>query len=121
MRRTVNGMRRDCMAGGPAGLDGERGVKCSTRLSGPRYRLMWESEDLEADARRKVVVLIAVVAAAALGFGLWYWYVAHHRPAAPPPVSATLPPAGTEPEIASPLPAANEAAAAAALPAPHHS
>ncbi|TLY66459.1 MAG: DUF3014 domain-containing protein [Gammaproteobacteria bacterium] len=79
---------------------------------------MWESEDLEAGARRKVVVLIAVVAAAALGFGLWYWYVAHHRPAAPPPpVSATPPPpASTEPEIANPLPAANEAAAAA-LPA----
>src|SRR5207302_929120 len=54
---------------------------------------MWESEDLEAGARRKVVVLIAVVAAAALGFWLWYSYVAHHRPAAPPPpVSATPPP-----------------------------
>src|SRR5437762_1105440 len=79
---------------------------------------MWESEDLEAGARRKVVVLIAVVAAAALGFGLWYWYVAHHRPVAPPPpVSATPPPpASTEPEIANPLPEANEPAAAA-LPA----
>src|SRR5207237_933421 len=50
---------------------------------------MWESEDLEAGARRKVVMLIAVVAAAALGFWLWYSYVAHHRPAAPPPPGAT--------------------------------
>src|SRR5213080_1160506 len=45
MRRTVTDIRRDCMAGGPrraggpAGLDGERGVKCSTRLSGPRVSI----------------------------------------------------------------------------------
>jgi Protein of unknown function (DUF3014) len=74
---------------------------------------MWDTEDLEAGARRKVVVLIAVVAAAALGFGLWYWYVAQHRPAAPPPpVSATPPPPSAEPQIANPLPAATDTGAA---------
>lgn len=78
---------------------------------------MWESEDLEAGARRKVMWLIGIVAAAAIGFGLWYWYVSQHRPAPPPPaVRATPPPASTEPEVANPIPPEN-AAGAAALPA----
>lgn len=78
---------------------------------------MWESEDLEAGARRKVMWLIGIVAAAAIGFGLWYWYVSQHRPAPPPPaVRATPPPASTEPPVANPIPAEN-APGAAALPA----
>lgn len=78
---------------------------------------MWESEDLEAGTRRKVMWLIGIVAAAAIGFGLWYWYVSQHRPAPPPPaVPATPPPASTEPQVANPIPAEN-AAGAAALPA----
>lgn len=78
---------------------------------------MWETEDLEAGARRKVMWLIGIVAAAAIGFGLRYWYVSQHRPAPPPPaVPATPPPASTEPQVANPIPAEN-AAGAAALPA----
>jgi hypothetical protein len=78
---------------------------------------MWETEDLEAGARRKVMWLIGIVAAAAIGFGLWYWYVSQHRPAPPPPpaVQATPPPVSAEPQIANPIPAEN--AGAAALPA----
>jgi Protein of unknown function (DUF3014) len=77
---------------------------------------MWETEDLEASARRKVMWLIGIVAAAAIGFGLWYWYVSQHRPAPPPPaVPATPPPASSEPQVANPIPAEN--VAAAALPA----
>jgi hypothetical protein len=78
---------------------------------------MWETEELEAGARRKVMWLIGIVAAAAIGFGLWYWYVSQHRPAPPPPpaVQATPPPVSAEPQIANPIPAEN--AGAAALPA----
>jgi hypothetical protein len=78
---------------------------------------MWETADLEASARRKVMWLIGIVAAAAIGFGLWYWYGSQHRPAPPPPaVPATPPPASTEPQVANPIPAENTPGAAA-LPA----
>ncbi len=75
---------------------------------------MWETEDLEAGARRKVRWLIGIVAGAAIGFG--FWYVSQHRPAPPPPaVAAPPPPASAEPQIVNPIPAEN--AGAAALPA----
>ncbi|HUA89711.1 MAG TPA: DUF3014 domain-containing protein [Steroidobacteraceae bacterium] len=78
---------------------------------------MWEAEDVEASAKRKVAWLVGIVAAAALAAGGWYWY-SHREPPAPP-VAATpppaAPPANAEPQIAHPISAGGEGAALPAL------
>jgi hypothetical protein len=77
---------------------------------------MWEAEDLEASARRKVIALVAVIAAVVLAAAGWYWY--SNRPApVPEPVQAVAPTPGApaEPQIAHPLAAESEAAALPAL------
>jgi hypothetical protein len=77
---------------------------------------MWE-DDLEKSARSKVVWIAAVVTIAVVGFGGWQWYAAHHRVAAPAPVSPAHPATAVNaaPAISHPIPA--DAAGAAALPA----
>jgi hypothetical protein len=76
---------------------------------------MWEAEDLEAAARRKVAWLAGIVAAVALALGGWYWY-SHHAPPPAEPVRtvAPVPPPSSEAQISHPLPAE---AGAQALPA----
>lgn len=78
---------------------------------------MWEAEDLEASARRKLVWLAGIVAAAVLAAGGWYWYAKRALPPAPEPVQATAPaPApSTESQISHPIPADADAAALPAL------
>ena len=77
---------------------------------------MWEAEDLEASARRKLVWLAGLVAAVALAVGGWYWY-SHRTPATPEPVAARVPaPASpAEAQIAHPIAAETDAAALPAL------
>jgi len=76
---------------------------------------MWEAQDLEASARRKIAYLVGIVAVALVAGGAWYWYRSRETaplavaPAAPAPV-----PSG-EPQIAHPIPANAEAAALPAL------
>lgn len=76
---------------------------------------MWEAEDLEAAARRKLAWLAGVVAAIALALGGWYWY-AHQAPPAAEPVRAVAPaqPPPAEAQISHPVPVE---AGAQALPA----
>ena len=76
---------------------------------------MWQAQDLEASARRKVAYLVGVIAAVLVIGGGWYWYASREAPPAPPAPSAVLPPAASEPQIAHPIPATPEAAALPAL------
>jgi hypothetical protein len=76
---------------------------------------MWQAQDLEASARRKVAYLVAIIVAALVIGGGWYWYASREAPPAPPPPSAVLPPAASEAQIAHPIPANAEATALPAL------
>ena len=78
---------------------------------------MWEAEDLEASAKRKLVWLAGIVAAAALAVGGWYWYSTHAAPEPAGPVQAVAPAQapGGEAQISHPIPADADAAALPAL------
>jgi hypothetical protein len=73
---------------------------------------MWEAQDLEASARRKVAYLVGIVAAALILGGAWYWYASRETPPVPAaPAAPAAPMAASEPQIAHPLPANADAAA----------
>lgn len=78
---------------------------------------MWEAEDLEASARRKLVWLGGALVAVALAAGGWYWYSTRVVPPAPAPVQAQAPaPApDSEAQISHPIPADADAAALPSL------
>lgn len=77
---------------------------------------MWEPEDLEASARRKVVWLGAIVAAVAVAAAGWYWY-SHQAAPVPAAVQAVKPPvaATDEAQISHPIAADADAVALPAL------
>jgi len=76
---------------------------------------MWEAQDLEASARRKVAYLVGGVAAVLLLGGAWYWYAAREAPPVPAAPAAPAPLASSAPQIAHPMPATAEASALPAL------
>jgi hypothetical protein len=72
---------------------------------------MWQAQDLEASARRKVAYLVGAVAAVLVLGGAWYWYSSRATPPVAPTPAAPAPLTASEPQIAHPLPAGAEAAA----------
>src|SRR4029077_12195771 len=73
----------------------QRGVKCQLLIHTRGVGAMWQAQDLEASARRKVAYLVGIIAAVLVIGGGWYWYASREAPPAPPPASAVLPPAAS--------------------------